>query len=77
MARMSDEAPRSHDVDPRAHASRGPLVSLRIPLRPQPTDPRARRLMEWAEVAYYIFWLAFSAAVAVRAFELYGSSFLR
>src|SRR5436853_420937 len=29
-----------------------------IPRRPEPTDPRARRVVEWAEVIYYVFVLA-------------------
>jgi hypothetical protein len=53
------------------------LVNFRLPRRPQPTDPRARQVVEWAEVIYYIFWLAFSALVVVRAFELYGVALLK
>lgn len=48
------------------------IVSFRAPRRPEPTDPRARRVVEWADVVYYIFWLAFSAIVAVLALVVYG-----
>lgn len=50
------------------------IGNFRPPRRPEPTDPRARRLVEWADVVYYIFWLAFSAVVAVLALALYGPS---
>jgi hypothetical protein len=50
------------------------IVSFRAPRKPEPTDPRARRLVEWADVIYYIFWLAFSAIAAVLALVLYGPS---
>ncbi|HEV3483887.1 MAG TPA: hypothetical protein VG106_00665 [Vicinamibacterales bacterium] len=52
------------------------IVMLRIPRRPEPTDPRARRIVEWADVVYYIFWLAFSAVVVVLTLVLYGPSLL-
>jgi hypothetical protein len=50
------------------------IVKLRAPRRPEPTDPRARRVVEWADVVYYIFWLAFSAVAVVLALALYGPS---
>jgi hypothetical protein len=52
------------------------IVNLPLPRKPQPTDARARRVLEWADVIYYIFWLAFSAIVAVVAFALYGPAIL-
>jgi hypothetical protein len=52
------------------------IANLRPPRRPKPTDPRARRVVEWADVVYYIFWLVFSAVVAVLALALYGPSIL-
>jgi hypothetical protein len=53
------------------------LVNVRLPSRPEPTDPRARQVIEWAEVIYYIFWLAFSAVAVVRALELYAPALLK
>lgn len=52
------------------------IVSLRPPRRPEPTDPRARRVVEWADVLYYIFWLTLSAVVVVVALVSYGPSIL-
>jgi hypothetical protein len=52
------------------------IVNLPLPRKPRPTDARARRVLEWADVIYYIFWLAFSAIVAVVAFALYGPAIL-
>jgi hypothetical protein len=52
------------------------IVIFHVLRRPEPTDPRARRVVEWADVVYYIFWLAFSAVVVVLALALYGSSLL-
>jgi hypothetical protein len=50
----------------------GPL----IPRRPEPTNPRARRVVEWADVIYYIFWLALSAVLVIVALAVYGPSIL-
>lgn len=50
------------------------IVIFRVPRRPEPTDPRARRVVEWADVVYYIFWLVFSVVVVVLALALYGPS---
>ena len=52
------------------------IVNLPLPRKPEPTDPRARRVVEWADVIYYIFWLAFSAIAVVVAFALYGPAIL-
>lgn len=52
------------------------IVHFRVPRRPEPTDPRARRVVEWADVVYYIFWLVFSAVAVVLALALYGPSIL-
>jgi len=40
-------------------------VPVRPPHRPEPTDPLARRVVEWADVIFYVFWLAFSAVLLV------------
>lgn len=53
------------------------IVLFRFPRRPDPIDPRARRVVEWADVVYYVFWLAFSAIVAVLALVLYGPSIVQ
>jgi hypothetical protein len=52
------------------------IMKAPSPRRPDPTDPRARRILEWADVAYYIFWLVFSAVASVLALVRYGPSFL-
>jgi hypothetical protein len=52
------------------------IVHLPLPRKPEPTDPRARRVIEWADVIYYVFWLAFSAIAVVVAFALYGPAIL-
>jgi hypothetical protein len=49
-------------------------VDLRLPRRPEPTDPLARRVLEWADVVFYIFRLTFSAVIVVLALVLYGPS---
>jgi hypothetical protein len=40
--------------------------------RPEPRNPKARLVLEWAEVAFYIFWLAFTATALVLALASYG-----
>jgi hypothetical protein len=52
------------------------IVVFRVPRRPEPTDPRARRIVEWADVVYYVFWLVFSAVVVVLVLAFYGPSIL-
>jgi len=42
-------------------------MQLRYPRKPEPLDPRARRVVEWAEVIYYVFILIFSAVMLVLA----------
>lgn len=53
------------------------IVMFRVPRKPEPTDPHARRVVEWAEVIYYIFWLALSAVVAVLTLAIYGPSLVQ
>jgi hypothetical protein len=43
------------------------IVPPPVPRRPYPTSERARAVVEWADVAYYVFWLVFSAALLVVA----------
>lgn len=40
-------------------------VHIRPPHRPEPSDPLARRVLEWADVIFYIFWLVLSAVLLV------------
>lgn len=46
------------------------------PARPEPKGKWARQVVEWADVVYYVFWLAFSAAIAVAAVLHYGPAVL-
>jgi hypothetical protein len=43
------------------------IVPLRHPRRPEPDDPRAKRVVEWADVVFYVFTLALTAVVLVLA----------
>jgi hypothetical protein len=52
-------------------------LGSRLPRRPEPSDPRAKRIVEWADVIYYIFWLLLSAIVVVIALLTYGASIFR
>ena len=52
-------------------------LNLRPPRKPEPTDPLARRVVEWADVIYYIFWLVLSATVIVVGLAFYGPAILR
>ena len=40
---------------------------VRLPSRPKPRDPRARAVLEWAEVVFYVFCLALLAAALTLA----------
>lgn len=42
-------------------------MQIRLPRKPEPRDPRARSVVEWAEVIYYVFVLIFSAVILVLA----------
>jgi hypothetical protein len=47
------------------------IVVPRLPRRPQPTDPTAKLVLEWAEVIFYIFGLVVSATVLVLSLVHY------
>jgi hypothetical protein len=42
------------------------------PRRPEVTSDRARRVLEWADVAFYLFSLGMIAAILVAAVLIYG-----
>lgn len=44
--------------------------------RPEPTDPKARRAVEWADVGFYIFRLAFFGVLLIMAAAMYGPAIL-
>lgn len=47
-----------------------------MPRRPDPDDPRARVVVEWTDVVYYVFWRAFCAGVLISSAVTYGSAAL-
>jgi hypothetical protein len=51
-------------------------VELRLPRRPQPTNPKAKLAVEWADVCFYIFCLALIAVVLVLTVVTYGPTML-
>lgn len=51
-------------------------MELRLPRRPQPTDPKAKLAVEWAEVAFYIFCLALIAVVLALTIAMHGPTIL-
>jgi hypothetical protein len=50
------------------------IVHLRLPRRPSPRNPKAKRVLEWADVIFYIFCLVLTAVVLVLAVASYGPS---
>lgn len=50
------------------------IVHVRLPRRPNPRDPRARLVLEWADVAFYIFGLVLIGVVLVLALAYGGPS---
>lgn len=52
------------------------LVRL-IPRRPEPTDPRARRVVEWAEVIYYVFVLSMAEITIALGVVLHAPALLK
>jgi hypothetical protein len=52
------------------------MLQLRPGRRPEPTDPRAKLVLEWAEVVFYILGQALTATVLVVALIEYGPSAL-
>ena len=48
-----------------------------LPKRPQPASPRARAVVEWAEVLYYVFRLVFSAVLLGLGLLQCGPELLR
>jgi len=51
-------------------------MELPTPRRPQPTNPRAKLALEWADVSFYIFWLVLIAVALVLALVTYGPTLL-
>jgi len=51
-------------------------VELRLPGRPQPTNPKAKLALEWADVGFYIFCQALLAVVLVLAVVAHGPTIL-
>jgi hypothetical protein len=52
------------------------IVHVRPPRRPNPRDPKARLVLEWADVAFYIFSLVLIAVALVLALAYGGPSIL-
>jgi hypothetical protein len=52
------------------------MWQLPSPRRPQPDDPRARAVLEWTDVVYYVFSRVFCAGVLVAAVLMYGPAAL-
>ena len=51
-------------------------MEIHVPSRPKPQHPKAKLVLEWAEVAFYIFCLALTAVVLVLAVVEYGPTIL-
>lgn len=52
------------------------IVHIRMPRRPDPRDPKAKLVLDWADVAFYIFVLVLIAVVLVLALVYGGPSVL-
>lgn len=52
------------------------IVHVRLPRRPRPRDRKARLVLEWADVAFYIFGLVLTAALLALAAFASGTMLL-
>jgi hypothetical protein len=50
---------------------------MRMPRRPEPTSERLRRIVEWADVIFYVFCLVISGIALALALVGYGPDVLR
>lgn len=52
------------------------IVHVPLPRRPTPQDPKAKLVLDWADVIFYIFCLAFTAVSLVLGLAYYGPTVL-